>query len=231
MSLLVATHAILIGSAWEWPGGDLGSVSSLVSAVRRGELGIASALWSLDHSKGVLGQRGAGLGLPFLCDTEARDMAAQRPGKVCAVKPLMSERHEADKAGSIQPRSVLSAGGIGFLFFCQGKGPKKSTPEKPKGQCLTYHPQGAIVPQQHRCRDMGRCEGAETQLAAGMAITWLGRGFSSLGCSQWSAEHAGSAEDAAALSSPPSSGCRAALGCDIGHGGMLCPPQTALHLC
>lgn len=57
-----------------WPGGDLSSVS-LVSAVKRGEWSIASALWSLDHSKGILGQRDARLGLPFLWDTEARDMA------------------------------------------------------------------------------------------------------------------------------------------------------------
>lgn len=33
------------------------------------------------------------LGLPFLWDTEARDVVAQRPGKICAVKLVMSEAH------------------------------------------------------------------------------------------------------------------------------------------
>ena len=101
MSLLIATCANPCRLSLGWPGGDLSSVSSLVSAVKRGEWGITSALWSLDHSKGILGQRGTGLGLPFLW--EARDMVAQRPGKVCAVKLAMSERHEAAKDGSTQP--------------------------------------------------------------------------------------------------------------------------------
>lgn len=75
-----------------WPGEDLSSVSSPVSAVRRGEWDIASALWPLGQSKGLLGQRGAGLGLPFLWNTEARDMVAQRPDMICAEKLVMSGR-------------------------------------------------------------------------------------------------------------------------------------------
>lgn len=69
-------------------------MSSLVSAVKRGECGIASVI--LEH-------RGTELGLSFLWDTEAREMVAKRPGKVCAVKLVMSKRHEAVKGGCIQP--------------------------------------------------------------------------------------------------------------------------------
>lgn len=107
-----------------------------MSAVKRGEWGIASV---------ILGHRDTGLGLPFLWDTEARDMVAQRPGKVCTVKLVKSKRHEAAKGGSIQPRSVLYSGRIGCFFLCQGKGPKQGTLEKLRGQCLTYCPQGAII--------------------------------------------------------------------------------------
>lgn len=60
-------------------------------------------LWPLGQSKGLLGQRGAGLGLPFLWDTEARDVVAPRPGKICAAKLVMSGRHMAMKGDSIQP--------------------------------------------------------------------------------------------------------------------------------
>lgn len=65
-------------------------MSSPVSAVKRGEWDIASALWPLGQSKGLLGQREAGLDLPYLWDTEARDMGAQRSDKICAVKLVMS---------------------------------------------------------------------------------------------------------------------------------------------
>lgn len=74
---------------------------SLVSAVKRGD--ITSTLWSLDHSKVILGQRNTTLGLLFLWDTEARAMVAQRPGKVCAVKLVIHERQKAVNGGSIQP--------------------------------------------------------------------------------------------------------------------------------
>lgn len=82
-------HRLIFG----WPGGDLSSVASLMSAVQRREWGIACACGhscACDHSKGILGQRGTGLGLPFLWYTGARDMVAQRPGKVCASQSLCS---------------------------------------------------------------------------------------------------------------------------------------------
>lgn len=79
-------------------------MSSLVSAVKGAEGDIASALWPLGQSKGLLGQRGTGLGLPFLWDAEARDcVVAQRPDKICAVKLVMSGRHMSVKGDSIQP--------------------------------------------------------------------------------------------------------------------------------
>lgn len=74
-----------------------------MSAVKREVWNIASVLWPLGQSKGLLGQRGAGLGLPFPWDTEAGDMVAQRPDKICAVKLVMSGRHMATKGDSIQP--------------------------------------------------------------------------------------------------------------------------------
>lgn len=45
-----------------------------------------------------------------LWNAEVRDMVAQRPGNICVVKLVMSERHRAVKGCSIQPWPVLSAG-------------------------------------------------------------------------------------------------------------------------
>lgn len=62
-------------------------------------------------------------------------------------------------------------------------------------------------------------------------MKWLNRDYSSLVYSQWSTEHAGSVEDITALLCSLSSGFRAVLACNTGHGGMLCIPQAALVLC
>jgi len=65
----------------------------------------------------------------------------------------------------------------------------------------------------------------QVQLAAGVAIRWLNRGFSPLVCSQRSAERAGSAEDAVVPCSPPTSAPSAGL--RHRPWGVLCAHQTA----
>jgi len=123
-----------------WPGGE--SELCVPSGVCSQEWGLASALVP---AKGILGQRGAGLGFPFLWDTAARDVVAGKG--LCG---RAGDVRGARGSEGWQCPAVGSGGRVALLFLRQGEGLKQSSLEKPGGQRLRWHARGAIAPRQHR---------------------------------------------------------------------------------